>query len=74
MPVTQIDPPPRRYASVFGQVFEPNSSGPATVLKRQIFLPVAASKASMKPRMPYSAPAMPRITLSFTTSGATVAE
>jgi hypothetical protein len=52
----------------------PGSPGPGTVLKRQTSFPVFASYAAMKPRMPYSPPAGPMITLSFTTSGAIVNE
>ena len=44
--------------------------GAGIVLKRQASLPVAASYAAMKPRMPYSPPPTPMMTLSFTTSGA----
>ena len=67
-----MEPPPRFHESP-SQLSLPFSPGPGTTQKRQARLPVAASKASMKPRMPYSAPAMPTTTLSLTISGAEVA-
>jgi len=50
----------------------PRSPGPGIVLNRQSSLPVFASSAARKPRMPNSPPTVPTMTLSFTTSGATV--
>jgi len=72
VPVTQVEPPPRFHESP-SHVSLPFSPGPGTVQKRHAFLPVAASNASMKPRMPYSAPAIPTTTLPLTISGADVA-
>ena len=72
-PVTQIDPPPRFQESP-DHVSCPGSPGPGIVLNRQSSSPVFGSMAAMKPRMPYSPPAEPRISLSFTTKGACVSE
>ena len=68
-----MEPPPVFQASFF-QESPPGSPGSATVLNFQASLPVLASKAAMKPRMPYSPPAMPMMTLSFTISGACMRE
>src|SRR5206468_1286562 len=74
-PVTQLDPPPCSHTSLSaGHVSCPDSPGPGTVLKRHTSRPVFASKAAINPRMPYSPPAGPMITLSLTTSGAIVKE
>ena len=70
-PVTQIEPPPVFQESP-PQVSPPRSPGPATVLKRQTCFPVLASNAARNPRIPYSPPAGPTMTLSFTTRGASV--
>jgi hypothetical protein len=72
-PVTQIEPPPVFHASPL-HVSEPGSPGAGTVLKRHISLPVAGSNAAMNPRMPYSPPPTPTMTLSFTTRGARLSE
>ena len=71
MPVSQVAPPPVFQLSPF-HVSWPNSPGPGIVSNRHSRLPVAASYASMKPLVANSPPAMPRITLSFTTSGGLV--
>src|SRR4029453_13677353 len=70
-PVTQIGAPPCIHESP-PHVSWPASPGPGTVLKRQTSLPVLTPPAAMKPRTPNSPPAVPAITLSFTTRGATV--
>ena len=70
-----MEPPPRSQALLpAGHESCPGSPGPGTVLKRHTSRPVFASNAAMNPRMPYSPPAGPMITLSFTTSGAIVNE
>ena len=65
-------------SAVFGghgaQVSNPASPGPGIVEKRHASLPVRASNAATKPRMPYSPPPTPTMTLSLTASGARVSE
>src|SRR5262245_59759136 len=70
-PVIQVGPPPYFHESP-AQVSTPFSPSPGTVNVRHLRSPVLTSYASTYPRTPYSPPAMPTITLSFTTSGATV--
>ena len=65
-------PPHSRGKSA--QVSDPGSPFAGTVQKRQVSFPVSAEMAATKPRWPDPPPVTPTRTLSFTTTGAAVAE
>src|SRR4029079_14073070 len=69
-PVTQMGAPPCIHESP-PHVSCPASPGLGTVLLSHTYFSCVASHAAMKPRTPYSPPAVPAIALSFTTSAAT---
>src|SRR3954447_15961379 len=72
--VTQQLPPPRCQASPSsGQVSDPGSPGLGTMYVRHTRSPVSRLNASAWPRLPNSPPELPTMTMSLTTSGATVA-
>src|SRR5277367_2038221 len=72
VPVIQVEPPPRVQESP-NQLSPPGSPFAGTVQKRQARFPVAASHASINPRMPNAPPEIPTIALSLITIGASVA-
>src|SRR5262249_5855157 len=70
-PVTHIAPPPVCHALFLSfQVSLPGSPGAGITYLRHASLPLAASTATMKSRVPRSPPEAPMIILSFTASGA----
>ena len=69
--MVQVGPPPFFQVSP-GHVSLPGSPGPGMVYAVQRGVPVRASYALTKPRMPNSPPATPVSTIPSTTSGAPV--